>query len=168
MERVRRGVGRGGGDGSEAAQDGRRGLWYRSLISWDTAFRSNTATSGLKYKAGVVAHVNSLGEQMGFDPDNLPRFTPMLVQTLGIQGISGINIGRDYEADNCRDGRGGYDGGSDGRDRGGYGRGGNGRGVAHIGKTKAEVATEGVADSRTNKDGGRSSSRVQRWESDSY
>jgi ATP-dependent RNA helicase MSS116 len=107
---------------------------YRSLLGYNMTKMSNL---GLTRKEEVVAHVNSMAMQMGYREGRMPRMSPKIVQTLGLVGVRGVNVGRDssdYEDDGVS-GRGfdrgaGGSGSSRGRfgDRGRGGGGGQGRG----------------------------------------
>ncbi|KAL7547470.1 hypothetical protein ACHAWF_010763 [Thalassiosira exigua] len=175
MEMVRRGI----GQGSDPSLRKIASTTYRSLMGYMV---SNMEARGHRHKADVVEHVNSLAAQMGFATEDMPKFSPRLVQAIGLQGIRGITIGRDYNADNGNgdgrgggygrggDGRGGYSRGGDGRGgysrggggRGGYGRGGGGRGGGSGRRREYDDNSGGRGNGRDRGE------RQQRWESDPY
>lgn len=89
---------------------------YRSLLGYKIAKMENL---GLRTKNEVVEHVNSLAMQMGYMPGKMPTIGPKIIQALGLNGVRGLNVGKEYHLQN-------KDGGADGRGHSG-GRGGERR-----------------------------------------
>ena len=101
---------------------------YRSLLGYNMTKMANL---GLSRKEEVVSYVNSMAMQMGYKEGRMPRMSPKIVQTLGLMGVRGINVGSDsYQDDGGSGGggRGGFHGRGGGGFGGGGGRGGGGRG----------------------------------------
>ena len=78
---------------------------YRSLLGYKIAKMENL---GLRSKYEVVEHVNSLAMQMGYLPGKMPTIGPKIIQALGLNGVRGLNVGKEYHLQN-------KDGGADGR-----------------------------------------------------
>ncbi|KAL3761344.1 hypothetical protein ACHAWU_000478 [Discostella pseudostelligera] len=78
---------------------------YRSLLGYKIAKMENL---GLRSKNEVVEHVNSLAMQMGYLPGKMPTIGPKIIQALGLNGVRGLNVGKEYHLQN-------KDGGADGR-----------------------------------------------------
>ncbi|KAL9183291.1 hypothetical protein ACHAXT_005078 [Thalassiosira profunda] len=127
---------------------------YRSLLGYNI---SNMQNLGMRRKDEVVEYINGLAVQMGFDEDNLPRITPKLVGAMGLQGVRGINVGRDQR------GEGGGGGGGGGRRGGGGGGYGDRRGG---GRRREYGGQRGGRQQRPS--GSRQQGYQQRWDSEAY
>jgi ATP-dependent RNA helicase MSS116 len=66
---------------------------YRSLLGYHITKMENL---GVISKKEVVDHVNSLAMQMGYMPEKLPMIGPKIIQALGLNGVRGLNVGKEY------------------------------------------------------------------------
>lgn len=105
-----------GEDGGDANVSKLAKQSYRSLLGYNLTQMKNL---GLRSKDEVVAYINSLAVQCGFEDHTIPKISPKLVQTLGLKGIRGLNIGRSESTDSYSPGGRGRGGGGG---RGSYGR----------------------------------------------
>ena len=96
---------------------------YRSLLGYNMTKMSNL---GMTRKEEVVAYVNSTAMQMGYREGRMPRMSSKIVQTLGLVGVRGVNVGRDSSSYEDHGGGSGSGGGGGGRSFYGRGAGGGG------------------------------------------
>ena len=127
---------------------------YRSLLGYNMTQMKNL---GMNSKDEVVKYLNSLAMQMGFKKNDMPRVSPKIVQTLGLQKLNYLlNVGNpDGSGGGSSDGRGG---------RGGYDRlGGRDRASSYEGGRSSDRLSYGGgrADSYGRR-GGRGESRYGR------
>jgi superfamily II DNA/RNA helicase len=95
---------------------------YRSLLGYHITKMENL---GVISKKEVVDHVNSLAMQMGYMPEKLPMIGPKIIQALGLNGVGGLNVGKEYHSwnENTRSSSSSDDGVRDRRIGGGEHRG---------------------------------------------